>query len=479
MPALPLNPSPHSGTIIGTRIVLLTAAICLGGGCSTIAQMMPSHKAAEERAEELRETQLKVMRFADEYAGRVQEVGSRFQAAEKRPEQRLTAQAWKVQQSEAAYTIASGPNPLVNVLDMVVLASLSRLVIEDVWIKAADGEHAQWVLDEHRSLEQRAWKLLDGLLTDAEKARLNEVIVEWRKQHPDVRFVAYIHFADFAKSVGAPRPGEERTSGSLFSKLGLDPFASLDPAVREIAQTRELAERTIYYMQRMPALLDMEIEKLTYRLAVMPETKALLEDLDRASLVGSAADRLAGSFPEIIARERQALVSQLMQELDARREMVSSMSGELRSMLEAGTETSNSLHATLETLDRITARYAAKSGAADATGKGPPFDIRDYTQLIRELSMTTRDLSALAQSVNGTLPAVRRATQDAAGTLEQVMNHLFLQLLLLMVVAVVLITLAALAYRAMVARIQRRSGSTSRAPETASFAREKDPQVPA
>ena len=456
----------HSSALIGTRIVLLAAVICLGGGCSTITQMMPSHKEAEARAEALRETQLKVMRFADEYAGRVQEVSSRFQVAEKRPEERLVAQAWKVQQSEAAYTIASGPNSLVNVLDMVVLASLSRLVIEEGWMTTAYGEHAQWVLDEHRSLEERAWGLLEGLLTDAEKARLKEAIVEWRKQHPDVRFVAYIHFADFAKSVGAARPGEARTSGSFFSKLGIDPFASLDPAVREIAQTREFAERTIFYMQRMPGLLDLEIEKLTYRLAVMPETKALLEDIDRASLVGSAADRLAGSFPDIIARERQALISQLMQELNARREMVSSMSGELRSTLEAGTATANALHATLETLDRITARYPPRDKAADTDSTAPPFDIRDYTQMIRELSTTTRELNELAQNVDSTLPVVQRATQDAAGTLEQVMDYLFYRLLLLVVAAVVLITLAALAYRAVVARMQRRNGPRDRAPDT-------------
>lgn len=462
----PLPAAPTGSASIRLRTVLLTALVCLAGGCSTISQHMPAQREAAARAEQLQQTQLRVMRFADEYAGRVREATAGFQATQKTPGERLAVQGWKVQQCESAYTIASGPNALVNALDMVVLATLSRMVIEDVWMKEGRAERARPVLDVHQSLEERAWRLLEGLLTEAQSAQLREVIAEWRQQHPEVRFVAYIHFTDFAKSVGAPKPGEERSSGNLFSMLGLDPFKSLDPAVREIAQTRELAERTIFYMQRMPGLLDMQIEKLTYTLAVMPETKALLADLNRASLVGSAADRVAETFPDVIARERQALISQLMQEIDSRREMVGSLSGELRSMLEAGTETSNSLHATLETLDRITARYAAKGGPADAGLKGPPFDIRDYTQMIRELSTTTRDLNALAQSVDSTLPAVRRATQDAAGTLEQVMNHFFLQLLLLVVVTVVLITLAALAYRALAVRMQRRSGPSNHAPET-------------
>jgi hypothetical protein len=33
--------------------------------------------------------------------------------------------------------------------------------------------------------------------------------------------------------------------------LGIDPLSGLDPAIREIEQTRALAERTIYYMQRV------------------------------------------------------------------------------------------------------------------------------------------------------------------------------------------------------------------------------------
>lgn len=432
-------------------------ASCLVAGCSTIEKFTPSHKEAERRAEELQQTQLRVMRFADEYAGRVRESASTFQAKTKTPEERLAAQAWKVQQAESAYTVASGPNSVANALDMVVLATLSRMVIEDLWMKELYRQRAQPMLDVHKALEERAWKLTDTLLTDSQSAQLKGVITEWRRQNPNVRYVAYIHFNDFAKSVGSPESGDERTSG-LFSMLGLDPFKSLDPAVREIAQTRELAERTIFYLQRAPALLDMQIEKLTYSLAVMPESKALLASVDRVSLVGSAADRLSTSLPDLLAHERQALISQLTQELDAHRETLSALTGEVRSTLQAGTETANALHATLETLDRISARYPPREESAGAN-PSPPFDIREYTEMIRELSATTRDLNALAQSVDSTLPAVRRATQDAAGTLQQVTNRLFWQLLILVVVAVVATTLGALAYRVAVTRIQRRSAS--------------------
>ena len=76
--------------------------------------------------------------------------------------------------------------------------------------------------------------------------------------------------------------------------------------------------------------------------------------------------------------------------------------------------------------------------------------------MIRELSETTKDLNTLAQSIDSTLPAVHRATQDAAGTLQQVTNRLFWQLLALIVAAVVLTTIGALVYRVAVTRMQRR-----------------------
>jgi hypothetical protein len=63
--------------------------------------------------------------------------------------------------------------------------------------------------------------------------------------------------------------------------------------------------------------------------------------------------------------------------------------------LVAGTDTANALHATFESLDRITARFAAKRRGRGQE-KGPPFDIREYTAMLQELTASTRELNALA-----------------------------------------------------------------------------------
>lgn len=442
-----------------TRIALLLAVMAsLLCGCSTFSRMMPATQEAKEQAQRVHDMQQRVMRFADAYAGGVNESVGRFQKGTIAAEERLSAQSWKLQQAESAYTIASGPNSVANALDMVVLATLSRMVLEDVWLTESYGERARPVLDTHERLEKEAWKLVAEVLTPEQQTRVKEIIDEWRRRNPAVRAVGFIHFNEFAKTLDASAD-EQKKSESLFSLLRIDPFNSLDPAVREIAETRQLAERTIFYLQRAPGLLDMQIERTAYSFAVMPETKALLADVQRFSYVGSAADRLVATLPETLSRERKELIAQLMNELELRREAIGELTENLRATLVAGTDTANALHATLESFDRIAARFAAKPGAAGSTEKGRPFDIREYIAMVRELAATTRELNALTARVDGTLPVVNQATENAAARMEQLANYLFWRLVLLLAIAVVLILAAALGYRVIVARMGGRAVS--------------------
>jgi len=77
---------------------LLTVAVILGlacvlAGCGLINSVSPGKQAAEQRAQQLQGLQLSVMRFADEYVGRSNEVLSRFiTTTDITPEQRLGVQ---------------------------------------------------------------------------------------------------------------------------------------------------------------------------------------------------------------------------------------------------------------------------------------------------------------------------------------------------------------------------------------------------
>jgi len=434
------------------RFALILALVVGLAGCSAFKNLRPGAREAKLGAQQAHDMQFKVMRFADEYAGGVSESIGRLQKSTPSAEERLAVQSWKHQQVESAYTIASGPNWVANAVDMVVLATLTRMVLEDAWVKETYGERAQPVLETQVNLEQSSWELVAGFLTEDQCHRLKSIIEEWRRNNPQIRAVGYIRFNDFAKSVGATFENEEKRSDSIFSLLRLDPFNSLDPAVREITQTRQLAERTIFYLQRAPGLLDMQIERMSYAFAVMPETRTLLADLERISLMGTAADRLVNTLPQTLAAERQALVAQLMGEIEARSEAIGDVTDKLRATLVAGTDTANALRTTLESVDRITARFAAKPGVP-ATGSGKPFDITEYTAMLQELAATTRELNTLAARVDGALPAVHQATEDAALRAEGLARTLFWRLVLLLAIGVALCFAAALAYRGTVARM--------------------------
>jgi len=431
-----------------TCAVVLVFVLC---GCRTIERADPRKRAAEEHSEQVRKLQLEVMRFADEYAGRTRESVNRFQSGLQSADERLLTQNWKVQQASAAYTIASGPNPVSNALDMVVLASLSRMVINDSW--KGEGAHVSDVQETYRSLEAEAWGLVDAVLTPEQIASLHQIITQWRARNPNVQAVAYIHFRDFAQGVG---PNNQNSAGtaSLLSMVGIDPLSNLDPAVQEIAQTRQLAERAIYYVQRAPDLLDMQVERLSYQFAAMPETRSLLTSVDRVSLIGSSSDRLVDNLPNLLDRQREALVAQLTDTLNSQSAALGTLAGQLRTALQAGTDTATAVNGALQTFERISGQFAKKPGPASEP-PGPPFDIRQYTAMLEQAALTMRELENLAQRGDVVVPALRSATQDAGSQVRSILDHLFV-LLVLLVVFIALAALAvALAYRRITMRFAR------------------------
>ena len=213
-------------------------------GCSTVQRLTPGQEESKVRAAQMQALQLKVMRFADDYTGRIGDPIAKLELESTPPEVRLRAHNWRVSQATAAYTIASGTNPTINALDMVVLATLSRMVVEDR-LGQDYGERARALLDAHRHLEQQSWSLLNGVLNEEQAKELRAAIDRWRAENPAARSVAQVRFADFA-ALEVRRGERQQQSGGLFGLIGLDPLSNLDPAVRELEQTRQLAERTIY-----------------------------------------------------------------------------------------------------------------------------------------------------------------------------------------------------------------------------------------
>jgi len=72
-------------------------------------------------------------------------------------------------------------------------------------------------------------------------------------------------------------------SPNLLHVLGLDPFAGLDPATREIAETRQFGERLLFTLQRLSFLIRLNGEMLANNAARDLGVERLIASLDRAS----------------------------------------------------------------------------------------------------------------------------------------------------------------------------------------------------
>ncbi|HXS90172.1 MAG TPA: hypothetical protein VN705_12515 [Steroidobacteraceae bacterium] len=414
-------------------------------GCSTVQRLTPGEES-KVRAAQLQELQLKVMRFADDYTGRISDPIAKLDLQSTPPEVRLRAHNWRVSQATAAYTIASGANPTINALDMVVLATLSRAVVEDRLIEDY-GERARALLDAHRHLEQQSWSLVDGVLNAEQAKEVRAAIDRWRAENPTTRSVAQVRFADFA-ALELRRGKEQQESNGLFGFIGLDPLSNLDPAVRELEQTRQLAERTIYYLQRAPSLLDMEIERLVYQLAAMPEAERTLANIDRLSLAAEAMGQLSARAPEIIASERHAIITELASALHAEQDRLQPLLVSVRDVLNAGTQTSQSVTGTVTALDAFVARFQPDEPAsANASTPKRPFDITEYAATARDLAAAAERVQALLAQLNTSSKDVERVTRAATQEVNGIIDHVFKLALVLILVLGFVTVLCALLYR--------------------------------
>ena len=437
-------------------LVLLACALA-DSGCSSMQRWL-SRDESERRAARLQEVQLKVMRYADDYSGRIRDPLEALNRQAASPEDRLAAHDWRITQSTAAYTIASGPNPMVNALDMIVLASLSRMVIEDYQVDGVPAARAAPLLQVHRDLEQQAWALVDGVADSDQMNHLRALIVQWRAEHPRARTVSQVRLADFA-SIPGQRSDEAQGGRGVFALIGLDPLSNLDPAVKELEQTRLLAERTIYYLQRAPSLLDMQIERLAYQLAIMPEAKQTLAGVERVSIAAEAVGDLTADAPTIIARERQALVADLTATLHTEQERLQGLLVEVRDVLQAGAQTSQSVGATVAALDAFVARFQPKEmPPAASTAPARPFDINDYAQTARELASAAQDLQALLVQLDTSSTGVERLAGTTTQALQEVVDRAFWRGLVLIGALAIAALVATLAYRYIAAFVPRARG---------------------
>jgi hypothetical protein len=174
-------------------------------------------------------------------------------------------------------------------------------------------------------------------------------------------------------------------------------------AERAVDEALLLAERALHYGQRLPWILEWQVEKVFYELAVEPEFRDIVAQTQGMT---RSLDRFADSMeklPQQMTAERQASIEHLFAELDARQKMLQGAVSEVRAGLADADKltlnlqkTTSGVNEVLINADKLMARFDSGSEGGDVASE--PFDINSYVNAINQLTVAIREANTLVLS---------------------------------------------------------------------------------
>lgn len=364
---------------------------------------------------------------------------------------------------------ATGSNSMGSLVDIIVLTSGVRMRIEDHWLPKVYGESARLILEIFQEREKQIWRLAEKRMTASQRQELLSVIERWHEEtkRQSIPPSAFASIDLLYWIIGSDRKKNETLTSNVLSLLSIDPLAGLDPATRELAQTRLLAERLMFIVERMPQIIQWQAELLTLQAAELPQIEQVVSNTTRFA---DAADRLgilAEATPGLISSERKEILQGLAVEraalLQAVRDQqpgLTNLSREIGLAFGEGARMADSTDNVLKTFDTVMSRFDEESSESSAKANDEPFRIKDYENMAAEFGRMSERLTTLLISLQTSLDsdAVDRIS-SIADTLtakaqvrgKEVVDYTFYRALQFLAAAFIL----ALAYRALSARLIR------------------------
>lgn len=454
--------------------------LCSGfGSCGTGRAAEVRHGPAGVTAIEV---QSEIMSFLDTYMAVMNEAWSR--AVPKPPAADADRATWaafgnarrlshvrRLATVSSALTIVSSPNPMVGLADLITMVSLER---RGLVAGALTGGAVVFGADATKQLirvyadqEEHLLEIARRAMTPEQLADLEGCITEWFESNPDQRYVATIRLKDHAGRRQQSESG--RRASNLFTSLGLDPLASLDPAAQEVQQSRLLAERMFFYASRSPTLLRWQCELAVANMVREPAIQQTIESMASMSVAADRASVAVERLPDLIATERSRVLVEFFNGLTAQRESLSADLGrsqaalqatlvDLRATIEASDRLVTSVSATLNAAQVLADRVVAPPGSVPASAEPEPDAIEAYQAAAAQTAQTAEWLTNLTQHVERLLaspswsqPAtsMQSVVAEIEASSERMLDRVFQRLLVLTVAAPLVALLAALGYRAM------------------------------
>lgn len=267
------------------RCLLVAAAagfpLLLPTGCGVHSPFSSPQQTADIAGHNPSTIQSAGMGFADRYLSAMADAYDKVKAAAPGPEAKLEAQQQKIQAALGALGNAVNPNPLAGLMDTAILVTLTRQTTEEPWARDTFGaEGVATILAAIKPQEADIWRVAGTFLSADQVKELRQLASQWRREHSGQRYLAGVRLASFPQADRTPGPGLG-IANSVFAIIRLDPFAGLDPAVRQVEESRILGERVFFYTRHMSFLVSWQAQALYMQMLDAPQIKQALADTTR------------------------------------------------------------------------------------------------------------------------------------------------------------------------------------------------------
>lgn len=453
-----------SGPRVATKTIgaglgaMVSVVVCVGCATSSPTPETPRQMAGAETGQFVTAEELDGLTraFADRYVGLLYSASEALKKDNPDPKQRREAQTLLLNGATNVYDIASNADPFTRVLDLTVVTRLMSYVwVDDGLAEQVFGDRAASLVNALVHLRDECQALAARVLTDEHLAVLESLLLDWRSENREMIHVSFVRFSNFAIGRGRSKASEVLAARGFFSEVG--------EAGQAVDEARLLGERVFYRLKREPTLLRWQIEAAKEDLLATPRIASTLDNVERLT------DQVE-QLPERVAAEREAILAAV----DSRTERVDTtiasareVVAETESLVDAFQHAGESFGPLLTTAESLFTRYDAWHRWVVANER-PPFEITEYTEMVKEAGTTAQDVDQALQSsvdllaspdwnarIDEWTRAVDGRIATAADQTKSAANYIFLQIYIALGALFVLLILYRVVTLVFMARLPR------------------------
>ncbi|MGZ8096248.1 MAG: hypothetical protein ACXWUD_08380 [Methylosarcina sp.] len=420
------------------KVVLLFALALTASGCNLVKNTLELPEKGirslfslnrENGSPDPVELQSQLLRFSDNAIKTLNLAAGRLEREDDKVAQRRSILMRRIITTHDIVAIATGANAYANLLDMAIFASLNRMKVQDYWMPKFFGDSAKPYLSASRDIEKEIWRIAATALKEDQISELRAAIKAWHEQHPETRSPRDLGYMSLASEIAQMNRGSEPgITASVFNLLVIDPLAGLDPATRELANTRLFAERGLFLARYLPTLIRWETELLIIQATELPQLEKLLANTHQLAESTDRFSRTAERLPELISTERR----QIFHALNAQQSGLTELAAQAEQALDAGKAMSDASTVTLKSFQDVLRQLETRPTQPNAE----PFRIKDYTDAATRIHAAAQDLVKLLQTLDqtlapGKLDLLSTRLESLTRQAEELVNHTFRQALFL------------------------------------------------